>query len=89
MPLGETYTGLMFVALVSAVRFLWTATAGSRWRPWRSEYLRWRVETYTGKPAGSLRLSDFVHLAVRERGQLGRFFAWLGAMGRLSRGARD
>ncbi len=79
----------MFVALVSAVRFLWTATAGSRWRPWRSEYLRWRVETYTGKPAGSLRLSDFVHLAVTERGQMGRFVAWLGVMGRLSRGTRD
>ena len=75
--------------MVSAVRFLWTATAGSRWRPWRSEYLRWRMETYTGKPAGTLRLRDFVTLAIAERGQVVRFFGWLGAIERLVRGSRE
>ena len=79
------YTEGVFGAIISAVRFLWRATAGSRWRPWRSEYLRWRMETYTGKPASSLRLADFLSLAVAERGQLGRFFFWLGAMDRLAR----
>ena len=73
----------------SAVRFFWTATAGSRWRPWRSEYLRWRMETYTGKAAGTLRAGDFWQLAVAERGQVMRFLGWLGAMDRLARGKKD
>src|SRR6266446_6098144 len=28
------------------LRFLWNATRGNRLRPWRSPYLRWRLETY-------------------------------------------
>ena len=79
----------MFGALGSAMRFLWVATAGSRLRPWRSEYLRWRMETYTGKPAATLRVRDFMQLAVAERGQLGRFFHWLGSMHRLAQGKKD
>ena len=66
--------------MVSAVRFWWTASAGNRLRPWRSEYLRWRVETFTGKPAKSLRLRDFIALAVSERRQMGRFFLWSGEL---------
>ena len=73
----------------SLVRFLWVASAGSRWRPWRSPYLRWRLETYTGKPARAVGLKDFVHLAVSERGQIGRFVRWLGAMDALAKGRRD
>ncbi len=34
------------------LRFLWRATRGYRLRPWRSPYLRWRIETYWGTPAG-------------------------------------
>jgi hypothetical protein len=66
--------------LLSAVRFWWMASAGHRLRPWRSPYLRWRVETYTGKPAGTLRLRDFVRLIFSERRQMGRFFAWSGEL---------
>ena len=40
------------------MRFLWNATRGHRLTPWRSEFLRWRVETYSGKPAESLRARD-------------------------------
>ena len=68
---------------------MWVASAGTRWRPWRSAYLRWRMETYTGKPAGSLELRDFVHLAVSERGQVGRFVRWLGVMDKLAKGRQD
>lgn len=66
--------------LASAARFWWRASAGHRMRPWRSAYLRWRVETYTGKPADSLRLRDFLGLAFSERRQVGRFFRWMGEM---------
>jgi hypothetical protein len=76
----------MLKALINAVRFFWRASAGYRLRPWNSPYLRWRVETYTGKPAGSLRLADFLQLAWAERGQLGNFFRWIGELRELSRG---
>ena len=74
----------MVRGLASAVRFLWRATAGHRLAPWRSPYLRWRLETYTGKPAADIVLMDYVRLAIAERGQLLRFFAWLGVMHKLA-----
>lgn len=78
------YTGCVWTTLKALMHFGWTATAGTRLRPWRSPYLRWRVETYTGKPAASLTAKDFLHLAISERRQLGRFTHWMGEMARLS-----
>ena len=66
----------MVQALAAAMRFFWTATKGHRLRPWRSEYLRWRVETYSGKPAESLRVRDFMRMFLNEPGQVMGFFAW-------------
>jgi len=71
----------------SVLRFAWIATAGTRLRPWRSPYLHWRIETYTGKSAASLTARDFLHLAMSERRQLGRFIRWMGDMSRLSKPA--
>ena len=68
------------------MRFFWVATRGYRLRPWRSPYLRWRVETYSGKPAGTLRLADFTSLMASERHQFLRFFRWIGEMDALARG---
>ena len=76
----------MMAAVVSSVRFLWAATAGYRLRPWRSPYLRWRLETYTGKPAATIVAGDFLRLAWGERGQVLRFVRWMGEMAHLSRG---
>jgi hypothetical protein len=73
-------------SLLSGLRFFWQATVGYRLRPWRSPYLRWRFETYTGKPAGTIRLSDFLHLLGSERAQMLRFFTWLGAIEKLANG---
>ena len=61
-------------------RFLWTATRGHRLRPWRSEYLCWRLETFTGKHAEDVRARDFWQFLVAERGQLLRFAHWLAEM---------
>ena len=44
--------------MFSALRFIWNATRGHRLAPWRSEYIRWRVETYSGKPAETLTARD-------------------------------
>jgi len=75
----------MFRAILSAVRFWWGGCAGYRLTPWRSPYLRWRVETFTGKPAGTLKFSDFVALFSAERGQMGHYLRWLGELRGLAR----
>ncbi len=61
-------------------RFLWNATRGHRFRPWRSEYLKWRLETYSGLHAEQIEAWDFWRFFVGERGQLVRFARWLGEM---------
>jgi len=71
-------------AIVSAVRFWWRGCAGYRLTPWRSPYLRWRVETFTGKPAGTLRFGDFWALFVAERRQMGSYLRWLGELRELA-----
>lgn len=66
--------------MVSLLRFFWNATRGSRWRPWRSPYLRWRLETYTGKPADTVLGGDFFHLIRRDPKQFARFLIWVSKM---------
>jgi hypothetical protein len=66
--------------LLEPLRFLWNATRGHRFAPWRSEYLRWRVETYTGQSAKTVRIRDFWNLMWMERGQFFRFLAWTSEM---------
>jgi hypothetical protein len=58
------------------LRFLWNATRGDRLRPWRSPYLRWRLETYSGQPANTVTLGDFLNLFWTEKRQLFRFLRW-------------
>ncbi len=59
------------------VGFLWHASRGYRFRPWRSPYLRWRMETYWGlsaeKPMSAGQFWDFMWT---HRHDLMRFLAW-------------
>ena len=66
------------------MRFWWVGCKGHRLTPWRSPYLRWRVETFTGKPAGSLKLADFIALFKAERKQMGSYLGWLGEMRQIA-----
>ena len=66
--------------MTAGVRFLWTATRGHRLRPWKSEFLRWRLETFTGKHAENVGLRDFWQFLFAERKQLLRFLRWLAEM---------
>jgi hypothetical protein len=56
--------------------FMWRATRGYRLRPWRSPYLRWRMETYWGIQAEQIRFVDFWRFAWRHRQELLRFLRW-------------
>jgi hypothetical protein len=66
--------------MTTGLRFLWNATRGHRLRPWRSEYLRWRLETFTGKHAEDVRARDFWLFLKSERRQILRFLRWLAEM---------
>jgi hypothetical protein len=59
------------------LRFLWIASAGYRLRPWRSPYLRWRIETYSGIPAASIGFTQFWRFVWRERHSLWRYLNWV------------
>ena len=63
-----------------AIRFIWNATRGHRLRPWRSGYLKWRLETYSGLHAEEVKARDFWRFLLSERSQLLRFTRWLSEM---------
>jgi len=58
------------------LRTLWRLTRGYRFRPWKSPYLRWRVETYAGLPADRIGFRQFCEFAWRERRELLRYLRW-------------
>ncbi len=67
-------------AWLGAVALIWQATRGHRMRPWRSPYLRWRVETYSGVPAEQVDAAAFWRFAWGERAALLRYLRWAGRM---------
>jgi hypothetical protein len=75
--------------MLAAVRFLWNATRGSRLRPWRSEYLRWRVETYSGMKAETVDVRAFWAFVWQEKFRLLRFLSWTGEMHDYARKSRE
>lgn len=66
--------------------FLWRASKGHRLRPWRSPYLRWRIETYWGLEAEAIRAGDFWRFVWQHRRELMRFLRWAERMERSRRG---
>jgi hypothetical protein len=62
--------------MLAAVRFLWNATRGNRLTPWRSEYLKWRIETYSGMKAETMTTAEIVNFVWREKWNLLRFLHW-------------
>jgi hypothetical protein len=62
--------------MFGALKFIWNATRGHRLAPWRSEFLRWRVETYSGKPAESLRARDIFGFFWESKWELWSFLLW-------------
>lgn len=67
-------------------RFLWVATRGYRLTPWRSPYLRWRMETYSGIPADSFTAASFFKLLMQERRSMWRYLLWVRRHAHLLRG---
>ena len=66
------------------LRFLWNATRGHHLTPWRSPYLLWRIETYTGVKMTQIGFLEFWEFSWRERKNLWRFLKWTGEMERYA-----
>jgi hypothetical protein len=62
--------------MFAALRFIWNATRGHRLRPWRSEYVKWRIETYSGLKADELTPRDVLLFTWREKRSLLHFLRW-------------
>ena len=69
----------MINGLLAAFRL----SKGYRLTPWRSPYLRWRVETWSGLDAESLTPRQFLKFAWGNRRDLMRYLRWAGARGNL------
>ena len=57
-------------------RILWRLSRGYRLCPWRSPYLRWRIETYWGLHAEEITFAQFWGFAWRQRHELLRYLLW-------------
>ncbi len=64
---------------------LWNATRGHRLAPWRSPYLRWRIETYCGVKMSQVGFLEFWGFMWRERSELLRYLKWTAQMERYAR----
>ena len=71
--------------MLEPLRFIWNATRGYRLTPWRSPYLRWRVETYSGMKAETLTVKSIFGFMWSTREELLRFLVWTGQMEREAR----
>jgi hypothetical protein len=79
------YTCCRGLGLFAPLRFIWNATRGHRLAPWRSEFLRWRVETYSGKQAETLQVKDILSFLWSSRWELLSFLAWTSRLEKESR----
>lgn len=66
--------------MLAPIRFIWNATRGHRLTPWRSEYLKWRVETYSGKKAETLTAKDIFSFLWESKWELLSFLLWTGRL---------
>jgi hypothetical protein len=58
------------------LRILWRMSRGYRLQPWRSPYLRWRIETYSGLRAEEITPSRFWNFLWKSRRELYRYLRW-------------
>lgn len=66
--------------MFATLRFLWNATRGHHLRPWKSDYVRWRIETYSGIHAENVDAAAFFRFLIQERGRLVHFLLWTARM---------
>jgi len=63
-------------SFLAPFRFIRNAMRGHWLHPWRSPYLRWRMETYSGIPAETIDARIFWKFISAEKGRLLKFLLW-------------
>ena len=63
--------------MFNALRYYWLISKGHRLTPWKSPYIRWRMETFFGHAADDLTARTFFSLMWRERTRMERFLDWV------------
>jgi hypothetical protein len=58
------------------LRILWRLTRGFRLAPWKSPYLRWRIETYWGIHADRITFGSFWRFVREHWRDLLRYLRW-------------
>ncbi|HLI83472.1 MAG TPA: hypothetical protein VKV17_06110 [Bryobacteraceae bacterium] len=64
------------------LKLLWSLARGYRLRPWRSPYLRWRIETYWGIHAERIAFAEFWRFVRNHWQDLWRYLRWAAGMRR-------
>jgi hypothetical protein len=71
--------------MLNVLRFFWNASRGHRLTPWRSPYLRWRIETYCGVKMDKIGFLEFFGFLFRERMKLLVYLKWVAKMDNYTR----
>jgi hypothetical protein len=62
--------------MIREIGTLLRLSRGYRLRPWRSPYLRWRIETWSGIEAGAITPRIFLEFSWKHRSDLLRYLRW-------------
>jgi hypothetical protein len=63
--------------MLNGLRYYWIVAKGYRLAPWKSPYIRWRMETFFGPAAAELDAREFLRLMWIERARMRRFLRWV------------
>ena len=77
------------ISRMSVIRIAWRLLKGYRLRPWRSPYLKWRIETWSGIEAAGITPVVFFRFSWQHRADLLRYFRWAGANSQSASGNRS
>jgi len=62
--------------MIGAILTAFRLAKGYRLHPWRSPYLRWRIETWSGIEAQSIDREIFLEFTWKHRADLLRYLRW-------------
>ena len=71
--------------MLRMLRYYWGVSRGYRLRPWKSPYLRWRMETSSGLKMNQIGFLEFWGFMFRERKQVRHFLKWTAEMDNYAR----
>lgn len=63
--------------ILTGLRYYWRIAKGYRLRPWRSPYIRWRMETFYGGDMHDLGAGDFFSRMWQDRAAMRAFLRWV------------